>query len=110
MYLFYFLLGFFAILGFILFIKGLVTAFLRIKDSSCSTNLLLKINNSSRNRIEFETKIALSRLRWYNIKKYDNIYIIACGLTKENFLICKELCSRYDVKLLEQKDFLEKFV
>lgn len=108
MYLFYFLLGFFAILGFILFIKGLVTAFLRINDSSCSTNLLLKINNSSKNQIEFETKIALSRLRWYNINKFDNIYVVACGLSQENFALCEELCNKFDVELLDKKEFLRQ--
>ena len=108
MYLFFIILGFFAILGIILSIKGLITEFLRIKDQCCSTSLLLTINNSSKNQIEFETKIALSRLRWYNIKKYDNLYIVASGLSRENFLLCEELCSRYDVKLLDEKEFLRQ--
>ena len=97
MYLFYFLLGYFAILGLVLFIKGLVTVFLGVRDSSISTNLLLTINNSSRNQLEIETKIALSRLRWYNINKFDNVYVVACGLSQENFMLCEELCCKYDV-------------
>lgn len=108
MYLFYFLLGYFAILGLVLFIKGLVTAFLGVKDSSISTNLLLTINNSSRNQLEIETKIALSRLRWYNINKFDKAYVIGCGLSQENFMLCEELCSKYDVELLDEKEFLRQ--
>lgn len=108
MYLFYFLLGYFAILGLVLFIKGLVTVFLGVRDSSISTNLLLTINNSSRNQLEIETKIALSRLRWYNINKFDNVYVVACGLSQENFMLCEELCSKYDAKLLDEKEFLRQ--
>ena len=108
MYLFYFLLGYFAILGLVLFIKGLVTVFLGVRDSSISTNLLLTINNSSRNQLEIETKIALSRLRWYNINKFDNVYVVACGLSQENFMLCEELCSKYDVELLDEKEFLRQ--
>ena len=82
--------------------------FLGVRDSSISTNLLLTINNSSRNQLEIETKIALSRLRWYNINKFDNVYVVACGLSQENFMLCEELCSKYDVELLDEKEFLRQ--
>ena len=107
MYLLYYFLGFFAIFGIILVIKAVVMAFLRVNDTCCSTNILLIIKNSYKNHIEFETKIALLRLRWYNISRYDNVYVVGCGLSEENFRICKEICRKSDVELLEIKEFSE---
>ena len=108
MYLLYFLLVFFAVLGLISFIKGLATSFLRVEDTCCSTNLLITINNSQKNCIEFETKIALSRLRWYNIKRFDKVYVVGKKLNDENYRLCSELCNEFDVELLDLEKFSDK--
>ena len=89
----------------ILFIKTFALSFLSIENTCCSTSLILIINNSCKNRIEFETKIALLRLRWYNIKKYDNVYIVSCGLSDENFKFCEEICRKSDVELMKIEEF-----
>ena len=107
MYLLYLIVGFFAFLGVVLFIKEIVLSFLLVKDTCCSAHLLIVIKNSSKNQIEFETKIALSRLRWYNRKGYKNLYVVGSGLTDENFKICEAICKRFDVDLMDVTELSE---
>lgn len=65
----------------------------------------MTICDREKNDIDLETKIALSRLRWYNVKRYDNVYIVGCGLTEEKFKLCKDHCRNTDIELLSYDEF-----
>jgi len=107
MYLLFIFVGFMAIIGLIAFIKTLILSFLSIDEACCSTNLFIKINNSEKSCFDLETEIALSRLRWYNKRKYDNIYVVGLNLSEEKVCFCRDLCHKYDVKLLDFNQFTE---
>ncbi len=107
MFMLYLIIGFFSIIGVIFVVKGIVVSFLRLNNACCTTNLLLTITDYQNNDLELETKIALSRLKWYNIKRYDNVYIVGCGLTAEKFKLCEDHCRNTDIKLLSYSEFSE---
>ncbi len=105
MYFFYIIVSFFALIGVFFTVKEIAISFLRIKENSYSTNLLITIKDDKSGDIDLETKIALSRLKWYNIKRYDNVFIVGCGLSLESFKVCEDHCRNADIKLMDKSEF-----
>ncbi len=109
MVIIYIISVFLAFIGLVSVIRGMCVAFFKMKNNCYTTNLLLTIKNDDKIcDIELETKIALSRLRWYNNSIYDNIYVVGCNLCESNFKKCIEYCKNYDVELLKYDDLIKK--
>ena len=98
-----------AFIGLVNVIRGMCITFFKTKNNCFSCDLVLTIKEENKTcDIELETKIALSRLRWYNTSIYDNIYVVGCDLCENNFKKCIDNCKNYDVELLKYEDLIKK--
>ena len=99
-----------ALIGTICIIKNAYLSFLKLKNQSFKTQLVLTINRNENSDLDLETKIALSRLRWYNINNYDKVYVVGCNLSNELFENYKIQCLKYDIKLLRDNEYIKEML
>ena len=94
MFFLYIILIAFALFGLLMLMQYIFLHFLRIKSSGCKNYQVLCISEPPAGDIEFETRLALSRLEWIDKSCYDGILITDCGLSDVNRNICRAICEK----------------
>lgn len=81
----------------------------RQKETCCKPMLVWKVSSNSRSDLEMDIKLAVSGMKWINIKNIDNICFVNCNLNESDTALCERVFNNLDYNFLNKSNINEIF-